>query len=256
MDCAVLAGGRPKPEDPIYELTQGRAKAFIPMGSRTMLERVVDALEDAQCVDDVLIVGLTEEEAEGLTFHRPVSFSPDHGSLVANARAGLNWGATHRPGATEMLLVSSDIPLITGKIVDEHVDACRPFDYLGYYTLVTRETMEKRFPHSNRTFVKLKDAEIAGGDLSVLQLRILETGDDLWEALTNARKHAWQLARIVGLPFLIKFLFRRIGTADIEATAQRMLGSPVKVIFSPHAETAMDADKPHQVLLLQQEFNR
>ncbi len=254
MDCTIAAGGRPGPEDPLFPYTGGKPKACIDMGGRTMLERVVDALQASRYIEEIVVVGLNEDDRAGMTFARPVSFLPDHGSLVGNGRAGLEWGLSRRPDSKEMLFCSSDIPLITGEIVDLYIEGCRPFDFLGYYTFVKRETMEARFPGSKRTFTKLQGLEVAGGDMILAQTRIVKTNDDLWIALTNARKHAWKLARIVGLRFLLKLLLKRLSVGDIERAAERIIGAPIKIQLSAFAELAMDADKPHQVEMIRREF--
>jgi hypothetical protein len=219
-----------------------------------MLEWVVAAVQAATVTDDVVVVGLEETDITGMQFARPVSFLPDHGSLVGNARAGVSWSVQNRPDSEMVLLCSVDIPLITGEMIDQHIASCRPFDRLAYYTFVTREVMEKRFPHSNRTFVRLRSAEVAGGDVVLVHKRVLETNDALWEALTNARKHAWKLARLIGWRFLLKFLLRRVGVEDIKGVARRMLNEEVEILFTPTAELAMDADKPDQVELMRQEL--
>ena len=51
MDCIVVAGGIPGPDDPLYEYTQGKPKALLDMEGRTMLERVMDALQSAEAVE-------------------------------------------------------------------------------------------------------------------------------------------------------------------------------------------------------------
>ena len=77
---------------------------------------------------------------------------------------------------------------------------------------------------------------------------------ELWEMLTNARKHAWKIAGIIGIDMFFKFIFRRIGTAEIEKKASELIGLPVEVVMSPYAEIGMDADKPHQVDMLRAEL--
>jgi hypothetical protein len=114
--------------------------------------------------------------------------------------------------------------------------------------------MESRFPHSKRTFVKLKGQEIAGGDMNVVRFDIVQNNHDLLQALTNARKHAWRLARIVGWRMILKLLLRQISPSDIEDESERILGRRVKIFLSPYAELGMDADKPEQVELLRKEF--
>lgn len=248
MDCIVAAGGVPTPEDPMYAVTQGKPKALIDMGGRTMLERVMDALQGSTQVDHIVVVGLGGDM--GMTFKRPVDHLPDQGSLVGNTLAGLAHLRGRNPDLEVVMFCSSDIPTITPAIVDDLVERCRPFDKAMYYNFVTRETLEKRFPHSNRTYVKLRGAEIAGGDMAIAQTSLADGNEALFEALTNARKHAWKLARIVGIGFLLKFLFRRVSIHDIEETAERVVNRPAAVVLNPHAEIAMDADKPAQVELL------
>jgi hypothetical protein len=92
--------------------------------------------------------------------------------------------------------------------------------------------------------------EVAGGDILIARPEVAETNPEIWQSLANARKHAWRLARIVGLGTLARFLLHRLSLADAEAAAERLVGCPVRVLVSPHAELAMDADKPHQVDLL------
>ena len=254
MDCIIIAGGLATPEEPMYALTQGKPKALLTMGDRTMLERVVDAVQGSQYVDEVVVVGLGSDM--GMTFQRPVHHLTDHGSLVGNIVAGVNWVRERDPNVKIVLGASADVPLITSQMVDTLIDMCRPFDAGIYYTYASRETMEKRFPHSNRTFVKLKGIEIAGGDLGMLDPAILTNNEELFTALSNARKHAWKIARVVGVGLLLKFLFRRLGPKEIEAEGRRVLGMPLKTINLPYAEMAMDADKPHQVEMLRAELEQ
>lgn len=215
-----------------------------------MLERVADALHNAPSVQDLVVVGLDETETASLSLARPVHFLPDQGGMVANARSGIEWAQASRPEATEVLLSTADIPLLTSALVEWLIGVCRPFDCLAHYTMVRRETMEIRFPNSRRTFVPLKGLAVAGGDLHIVQTRILSTDDALWEALTNARKHAWKLARLVGPGTLLRLLTRQLTVTAIEETASRIFDAPICIVLSPHPELAMDVDRPHQLEIL------
>lgn len=246
----IVAGGRPDSDDPLYPYTDGKAKALLRVGGRTMLERVAAALQGAPSVGDVVVVGLHEEETAGLSFARPLHVLPDQGGMVANARAGIQYLQAQRPEATEVLLSTADTPLLSPPVVQWLVEICRPFDHLAYYTVVRRETMELRFPDSRRTFVRLQGMQIAGGDLHLVQTRILDSDDELWEALTNARKHAWKLARLVGPVMLLRLLTRTLTVDAIERTAGRVFGAPIRIVITPHPEIAMDVDRPHQLEIM------
>lgn len=252
MDCVVTAGGVPDPDDPLYPYTQGKPKACIPIGDRTVLERVIDALQTSQYVDRIVVVGLGSDM--GMQFLRPVDkHLPDQGGMVANTLAGIRWLRETDPGTDTVLFCSGDVPAVTGAAIDTFIDLCRPFDKGIYYIMVTRETMEARFPASNRTYVKLAGAEIAGGDVVIAHADLADDHELLWQSLTNARKHAWKLARVVGFRFLVKLLFKRLSIGDIEQKAEEIIGRPSQIVLDPPAELAMDVDKPQQVELLRQE---
>ena len=254
INCVILAGGLAQPGDPMYELTQGKSKALLDMNGRTMLERVVDALQDSHSIGEIVVVGLGSDL--GMQFHKPVYHTTDHGSLLKNALAGLDKMRELHPETNLVLLCSADIPTLTPQIVDDFIASCAPYDKGMVYNFVDKATLEARFPGSKRTYVKLKDGLIAGGDMTLIQADLADTNQDMWEALTNARKHAWQLARVVGFRFLFKFLLRQLSFADIEQAALRITGRPCSVLLNPNAVIAMDADKPEQVALLRADIEK
>ena len=253
MDVIIAAGGIPQPEDPMYPYTQGKPKALIDMNGRTMLERVVDALQDSKYVDDIVIAGLGDDM--GQTFKRPVHHVPDKGSLVNNGIGGAKYLMELKPEATQFITCTADIPLITGEMIDAFVEMCAPHDKGIYYIMVTKEAMDARFPNSARTYVKLKNLLIAGGDVGIMTTELIHNEDKL-DMIANGRKHAWKLARIAGFKVLIKFLFRRLTLPEIEETAERVTGVSAKIILDPPVELAMDADKPSQVDLVLAELKK
>lgn len=252
MDCVLLAGGRISADDPLYAYTKGKPKALLDVGGRTMLERVVDALQDARSVDEIVVVGLGS--GLGLTFSQPVHHISEQGNLLANALAGIRWAKARRPAAQRVMVCTSDIPALTGAAVDRYVAACQPLDRAAYYSFVTREALEARFPGSRRTFVRLKGLDVAGGDLVIGRIDIALNNDRLWGALIDARKHPLRIAAIVGPGAMVRLVLGRLSLEDVERTAGRIIGSPVKVMILDEPEIAMDADKPHQYDLLRAEF--
>lgn len=250
MDCIITAGGSVPESDPLYPFTNGRPKSLLEIHGVTMLEYVTRALDAARNIDRIYVVGLEEEDVQSLQLPPDAPILPDRGGLIANIEAALNRLLEDNPQSTTALLCSADIPLLTADVVDAYIDNCRPFDCIAYYNVVTRETMESRFPNSGRTFVPLRDQAIAGGDMTLVQTRILNTNEELWEAIFNARKHALRLARLVGLRTMLKLLFRRLTISEIQELASHLLNAPVRVIMSPYPELAMDVDKPQQVELL------
>ncbi len=248
MDCIVIAGGRPAESEPLYAITKGAPKALLKFGERTMVDYVVSALRASQYIDRIVVVGLSSDE--GISHHRSLITLPDQGGLISNGIAGLSWLAENQNDSEHILMCSSDIPAITTPIIDEFIEECLPFDFAVYYSLVTREVMENRFPNSKRTFVKLRDIEVAGGDVFIAIPGLAQSHRQLLEDLAAGRKRAWRLARIVGPVTLLKLLIGRLTVKDIELKATNYIGHPVRVVIFPHAEIAMDVDKPHHIEIL------
>jgi NDP-sugar pyrophosphorylase family protein len=87
MDVIVMAGGIPKPDDPLYEYTQGQPKALLDIAGKPMVQWVLDALAEAESIDQVVLISLSEES--GLEFTKRITYIPDQGGLLQNVRAGI-----------------------------------------------------------------------------------------------------------------------------------------------------------------------
>lgn len=256
MHCLVLAGGHSQPDDPLFDLTNGRPKALLDVAGRPMISWVLEALAGAQTVEEIVVVGLGRDEAEsaGVPAHLPIRYLPDEGSMLANVMTGAAYIREQWPETTIIMGASADIPAITSDIVDAFHAACAPWDKDIYYNFVTREVMEARFPASTRTYTKLGDLEVAGGDLIMATLTAIDSQQVLYESVTAARKQPWRIAQLVGWRVLLRMLLRRLTLDDVREAAERATGLSVALLLSEHAEIAMDADKPNQVALLRDDL--
>ena len=257
MDAIVLAGGLPGPDDPIYQYSQDKPKALVKLGEKTMIEWIVGALQGAEGIDDVLLVGITEAMAReaGIVFDRPVSYLPDSGNVVTNNYNAVRHLQSRKPEQDTYLLCLGDVPLITADMVDYFIDICQPHNCVLYYSVVTDDVMEARFPGSNRSFVRFTEANVAGGDIYIFKAALLQQNEAFFQAFVDARKNAFQLARTIGLKFLVKLIFRRLSLAELEETGLRIFREPIKVVPVKYAELGMDADKPNQIELVQAELS-
>lgn len=256
MHCLVLAGGLSRPDDPLFELTNGRPKALLEMAGRPMIAWVLEALAGARAIDQIVVVGLMREEAEsaGVSPDLPTHYLPDEGSMLANVMSGAAYIRQEWPETVVLMGASADIPALTSEVVNAFHAACAPWDKDIYYNFVTREVMEARFPASTRTYTQLGDLEVAGGDLIMATLAAIDSQQALYEAVTAARKQPWRIARLVGWRVLLRMLLGRLTLDDVQQTAERATGVSVGVLLSEHAEIAMDADKPNQVALLRDDL--
>src|SRR5438270_6018300 len=117
IDAVIIAGGIPKPGEPLYPLTQGKSKALLPIGGQPMVQWVLEALDGSAAVGRVVVVGLAPGEA-ALTSAKELIYLPNAGSMIGNVEIGIKKILELDPDARKALVASSDIPCLTAPIVD------------------------------------------------------------------------------------------------------------------------------------------
>ncbi len=254
MDAIVIAGGIPKPEDPLYEFTQGGPKALIDVAGKPMIQWVLDALSGTESVERVVLISLSEEQ--GLECSKPVTYLPDQGGLLENVRGGIVKAVEINPQATHILTVSSDIPTIKSEMIDWMVSENSKTDLDLYYTVIPRDVMEERFPESNRSYTRLKDVELCGGDLNMIRASTVYANVDLWDQLVAARKSVVKQAALLGYGNLLLLLSRQLTLAGAVERVTKKMDITGQAVISPYAELGMDVDKPHQLEIVRAELEK
>jgi GTP:adenosylcobinamide-phosphate guanylyltransferase len=245
MDAIVIAGGIPKPEDPLYEYTQGGPKALLDVAGKPMIQWVLDAVSGSETVEQVVLISLSEEM--GLECSKPVTYLPDQGGLLENVRGGIEKTVEINPQAKHVLTISSDIPTIKPEMIDWVVNENAGTDFDLYYTVIPRDVMEKRFPESKRSYTRLKDAELCGGDLNMIRSSTVYANVELWDRIVAARKSVFKQAALLGYGNLLLFLSRQLTLLGAIERVTKKMDITGKAVISPYAELGMDVDKPHQL---------
>ncbi len=243
MDAIILAGGIPTSEDPLYIASNGQNKALIDIAGKPMAQWVVDALVGANSVDRIIIVGLPAEV--NLRSSKPIDYLPESEGMLANLTAGVEHLRSIKPSIQQVLLLSCDIPTITSEMVDWRIQGADPDSDLEY-SVIEKQTMDARFPAASRSYVRLQDVEVCGGDMNVIHVRLVED-TTFWERMVAARKSPFRQAALLGFDLLFLMLTRRITIDDAVKRVSNRLGLKGRAVISPYAEIGMDVDKPHQL---------
>ncbi len=253
MDAIVLAGGVPGPDSALYPDTKGKAKAMLEIGGKYMIQWVLDALDQADTIDNIVIVGCEDRQTE-IHSKKIITFKPSTEDIILNFQRGADAVLEHDPGAKSVAVVSSDIPLITVEGINWIINSSLASNEDLYYAVVEQRQMEKRFPDSSRSYVKLQDMNVCGGDLSVINLDLYKSREDFWRKIFEARKSYLHQARLIGFDILILLLLRRLTfNATVERVTRR-LDITGKGLICPYPEIAMDIDKPHQLEIARREL--
>ena len=141
MDAILLAGGLPAPDSPLFPYTQGKPKAALQIGSQSMIQWVLDALDESISIDHIIIVG--EESMQGeLQARKILAFLPAGEDIIKNFQLGASALLSHKPGAEQVVLVSCDIPLLTPESIDWVVQTSLKTEKDLYYPVIEQGQME------------------------------------------------------------------------------------------------------------------
>jgi molybdopterin-guanine dinucleotide biosynthesis protein A len=252
MDAVVLAGGIPREGEPLYPVSQGYPKALLPVAGKPMAQWVLDALAAAQHVRRVFVVGLEG----GLRFPRTINYLPNQGGFLDNILLGARTLLESEPQVPNFLLISSDIPAVTGPQIDWVIEQTFDSQHEFFYCVLEREVMEDLFPGCRRTFFRFRDRVVCGGDLAVIGMSIFSKDSGVWHKLTEARKSRWKTAAIIGFDVLLLFLLRLLTIDTAVRAASRRIGIRGTVLFCPYPEVGMDVDKPFQLDIVNEFLDR
>lgn len=231
---------------PLHDVSPAVNEALIDINGKPMVQYVIDGLEQAHEVGRIVIAappGVVEPHVKG----RNLEFVPSHDHIVDNVLEALRI----LPQDEQFLVVTSDIPLITGDIIDNLVALCRQRPAELYYPIVERSVADTAFPHVKRTYVTLKEGTYTGGNIFLAHPSIVERAAPRVRAFLDYRKSPAKMVSLLGIGFLLRYLlFKNLGLADLEKKVGHMLDVHGAVVIAPWPEVGVDVDKPSDLELM------
>lgn len=243
VDAVVLAGS--SNDGPLKDCSSVPYEALIPVGSKSMVEYVVEALLQARGIRRVLVIGPSADLTPLLARER-VSVADSAGGIMENIEVGLR----RLSGERKVLLVTSDIPMLTPRAVENFLDLCGDMSGDLYYPIISREVVEIKYPSTRRTYVSLKEGVFTGGNMFLLNPDVFQKCLENGQKIIRLRKSPLSLCRLLGVGFVIKFLLRALTLAEAERKVSQLLGM-IKgvVVISQYPEVGVDIDKPKDLEL-------
>lgn len=238
----VLAGG---PQDALAAKTPGAPnKAFVAVGGTALVERTLRALRSSASIGRIIVVA--PEKVHG---HPALAlaneFRPDGKRITDSLRNGLSG----LPEASDVLVSTSDLPVLTAESVDDFIfRACEKDADLTYGCLEKR-THEAKYPHVPHTWARLRDGTFCGTGFVTIRPRVFPSLERFIEQLGHARKNPLHLAKLFGWDVLLRFALRRLSISDAEERASHIIGAPVRAVVSPYAEIGVNVDRVSDIAL-------
>jgi GTP:adenosylcobinamide-phosphate guanylyltransferase len=249
--AVVLAGG--DRDDRLAATVGASSKALVPLRDVPMGAYVASALRRSGVVDRIIWVG----ETDGL-IRRLVDVELPGGrrmvdSLSLGLGAALGWAAdvAQRPDAVaedaaapepRFLVVTADLPWWDAEGVQAFVTYAPAVDLV--YPVVREADALARFPDQPRTYARLRDGRLTGGNAVLLSPRAVTRLLPVVDAAFHARKRPWALAELVGFGTLIALLTGTARISAIEARVEKLLGITARAFVTSDAAIAADVDDP------------
>lgn len=236
VNAVVLAGGAP---DTLSATVSGAAnKAFVPVAGITLVERTLRALRAVPRIGRIVVVAPPATHSSAAVALAD-ECRPDGKRMIQSLTNGL---AGFTPDES-VLIVASDLPVLTRAALDEVLDVLAARDLDLAYSCLEKTIHDAAYPQIPHTWARMRDGTYCGGGVSALRPRALPRLTSVLDRLGAARKSPLRLAGIFGWDTLARFALGRLAIADAEQRASAILGAPAGAIRSTHAEIAVNVDR-------------
>lgn len=252
--AVVMAGQRPGIDVLAQENGQD-LKALISVAGRSMLSRVVGALDMCPRIARIVVVAQNPNAL----------LSGDTASLLDNPKIRL---ATSSDGIAAsiaviagselapwpVLVTTADHALLTPEMVNEFLDACEGAAHGGDLAIAfgERRIVEAGYPATRRTWLKFRDGHYSGANLFALRNANVMPALALWSGVEQHRKKGLAVISQFGPVLLLRAVTRTITFRKALAKAGRKLGIKAELVVMSQAEAVIDVDKPADLVLAEE----
>lgn len=243
INALILAGTKGKGNLEIAEKVDN--KALIMIDGRPMIDYIVEALDNSENINNILVVGPKKELHPYIGEKVKEILNPGN-SILENMESGLTFFNSDE----NLLLLSSDIPLITPEAIDEFLKICIKRKACIGYPIITKENIIKKYPETKRTYVKMKEGIFCGGNIVFFKPEVFFQQKNLINELFNNRKTTWKSVKILGFEFIFKFLFKILTLREVEKKVTDILGYNSIAAMISYPEIMIDLDKPSDLELI------
>jgi len=215
------------------------SRAMINIGGKTMIQWIIDALNGAETIGNKIAVG--EVHADGLD----EVVKPGEGFLD-----NLILGLERCEGADKVLVMTSDIPMLTPEAVDDYVNRAIESGADLCYPIVAKKACLEKYPNMKRTYLKTAEGMFTGGNMMLMSTDFLKKNHELIINAYNARKNPIKLASMIGFGFLFRLVIAQLIAPSIlpihtlEQTLSKALNCKAAAIRTDYPEIGSDVDKP------------
>jgi len=246
FDALVVAGA--KNNGALKDYSNKEYESLIEIAGKPMVQHVIEAVENVDEINDIVIVGPEKiNQNIGSKYH---IIKPED-VLINNIKKGID-ALNHDH---HILIITSDIPLITTKIIEDFINKCKSEKVHDlFYPVISKENNLKKYPEVERTYVHLKEGVFTGGNMVLVSPDIIQGPLDWYDKILNLRKKPFKMSQMLGFKFIIKFIFRRLSVKEVEKRISNIIGHKCKALIIEYPEIGFDVDKPSDLKMMKEKY--
>lgn len=242
ITAVVLAGG---PSDDLSARTPGAPnKAFVAIGGVALVERTMRALRASSSISRIIAVA--PARAHG---HPALALADECRPDGERIRTSLENGLRGLPLDQEILVSTSDLPVLTPAAIDDYIARAHEADADITYGCVERRVHEAAYPGVPHTWAHLKEGDFCGTGFVTIRPRVWPALERFIEHLGRARKNPLALAGIFGFRTTLRYVTRQLEIRHAEARASWVIGARVRAVVSPYPQIAVNVDRVSDIAL-------
>lgn len=241
----VLAGG---PHDELAARTPGAPnKAFVEIAGVPLVERTLRALRASPSIGRIIVVAPASMHASPA-----LSLADECRPDGERIRESLSSGLRVLPPDDDVLVSTSDLPVLTVQSIEDFVARARAKDADLTYGCLEKQAHLAKYPQVPHTWAPLRGGTYCGTGFITIRPRVLPSLERFIERLGAARKNPLALARLFGVRILLRFAVRRLSIEQAEARASHVIGARVRAVISPYAEIGVNVDRLSDIALAEE----
>ena len=250
--AVVLAGDRSS-GDPVARSAGVSSKSLTPVGGRPMVLRVLDALEEAREIENIVLCGPGKSAVEQATELR-VRISSGMvrwmESMVTPSSSTYHT-LQSLPDSTPVLVTTADHALLTAEMVDYFCSTARQSNKDVVVGLALYESVLAEYPETKRTAIKLADGSYCSCNLFAFLTPKARSAANFWRKVESQRKKTLRVIAGFGWINLLLYLLKRPTLAEgLERISQR-IGLKAGAVLLPFPEAAVDVDNLRDLKLVE-----
>jgi len=236
LNVIILAGQ--KKDSSNNEVEEKINKAFYKIKGKCMVEYVAETLRKSSYIDRIAVVG-PKDKLEPVIGAFVDIIVEGTDSIVSNILLTLE----HFPEEKEILIATSDIPMITRDAIEDFITRCRLKNVDLCYSIVDKKVNDRKYPGVRRTYARLWEGQFTGGNVFYFNPAVKDKCKDFVEKMLEYRKSPAKMAGVLGFWFLIRLALGILTINAIQRKCEVLLGIKGAAIISPYPEIGNDVDR-------------